>query len=68
MKKILIALAAISLSACTAQYAVDHADLVCKDGVEYFVYTKYNTKGDVTFSVVPHYKNAKGELFSCPTK
>lgn len=66
MNKFLAAFAAIALVGCgSVQDAVDDSDYVCKDGVQYFVYGKMNTAGHMSYSVVPHYKNTKGELFAC---
>lgn len=46
------------------QEAVDNASTVCKDGVEYFVYEKWNSKSGSTYSVVPHFK-PDGTLYTC---
>ena len=61
-----LALAALvaALAACTnVQKEVEQSDYVCKDGVEYFVYTKYTGSG-VSYSVVPHFK-PDGSLYTC---
>ena len=55
----------LALGACAqAQDAIDKAEMICKDGVEYMSYTKYNSRGDVSFSIVPHFK-PDGTLYTC---
>ena len=62
--KYLALTALMALSACGGvQGAVEDSDFVCKDGVEYFVYTKYTGSG-VSYSVVPHFK-PDGTLYTC---
>lgn len=64
MKK-LVLVAALALVGCNnVQGAVEDSDYVCKGGVEYFVYSKYTGNG-YSYSVVPHFKNTKGELWGC---
>jgi hypothetical protein len=59
-----LAAASCFVAACSVQDAVDDAGYVCKDGVEFFVYSKY-TGGGYSYSLAPHYKNTKGELYAC---
>lgn len=65
MKKIIAAaLVALTLSACSPQRALDEADRLCRDGVEYLAFTKMNTSGDISYSIVPHLK-PDGSLYTC---
>ena len=62
--KCALILALAILAGCTnVQQDVEESDYVCKDGVEYFVYTKATGSG-ITYSVVPHFK-ADGSLYTC---
>lgn len=66
--RLLLLAAALTLAACDdgAQKSVDEAEYICKDGVEYFVYTKISSSG-VGYSVVPHFK-PDGTLYTCERK
>lgn len=63
-KFLVIAALALGVTACDGvQEDVTNSDYVCKDGVEYFVYSKYSGNG-YSYSVVPHYK-PDGSLYTC---
>lgn len=57
---LLAALAAMLLSGCSSQAALDHAKTICRDNVEYLVYID---PGYIR-TVVPHFK-PDGSLYTC---
>jgi hypothetical protein len=55
----------ISLAGCDmAQSAIDDADMICRDNVQYMVYSKLNSDATLSYSVVPHFK-PDGSLYTC---
>lgn len=56
--------ALVTLAACSPQKALNDADMLCRDGVQYMSYEKMNTRGDVSYSIVPHFK-PDGSLYTC---
>lgn len=44
--------------------ANDNTKAVCRDGVEYLVFGKYNSNGDFSISVTAHWK-PDGSLYTC---
>jgi len=67
MKRILMVLAILSLSACQdyAQNVIDRPYMICRDNVEYMVIT--GLSGGGASDVVPHFK-PDGTLFTCVRK
>ncbi|RZK44587.1 MAG: hypothetical protein EOO61_03270 [Hymenobacter sp.] len=62
-----LALAALlALTGCDdmVQSAIDDADMICRDNVEYMVYSKLSSNGSLSYSVVPHFK-PDGSLYTC---
>lgn len=68
MRRICIILTVVGLvlllSACSPQKALNEADRLCRDGVEYLSYEKMSSNGTLSYSIVPHFK-PDGSLYTC---
>lgn len=61
---LVVLLAALAISGCSAQSALNSAKAICRDGVEYLSYERFAAAGDYSFSIVPHLK-PDGSLYTC---